>query len=139
MAWYSSLHFHIRSHIKSKHNPYFCFTSTGYTTSTSLSVDEKLGVVLKSNHEISISNQELKAQDEYLRKQLGTFLKQEPKINKEAIWFSQIEEEEASNPSSSSSKDEPKRMTKIELRFQAHSNDFRVEIPKFEGKLDPDE
>jgi len=30
--------------------------------STSLSVDEKPKVVLKSNHEISISNQELKAQ-----------------------------------------------------------------------------
>jgi len=44
--------------------------------STSLSIEEKLDAILKSNHEITSSNQELKVQNEYLCKQLGTFLKQ---------------------------------------------------------------
>jgi len=43
--------------------------------STSLSLEEKLDVVFKSNHGITSFNQQLKAQNEYLRKQLGTFLK----------------------------------------------------------------
>jgi len=36
----------------------------------------------------------------------------------------------------SSSEDEPLRMTRPEPRFQANTNDFKVEIPEFEGKLD---
>ena len=30
-------------------------------------------------------------------------------------------------------------MTRPESRFQANSSDFKVEIPEFEGKLDPEE
>ena len=39
----------------------------------------------------------------------------------------------------SSSEDEPLRMTTPDPRIQANTNDFKVEIPKFEGKLDPEE
>jgi len=39
----------------------------------------------------------------------------------------------------SSSKDEPLRMTRPDLRIQASKNDFKFEIPEFEGKLDPEE
>jgi len=39
----------------------------------------------------------------------------------------------------SSSEDEPIRMARGEPRFQANNNDFRVEVPEFEGKLDPEE
>jgi len=39
----------------------------------------------------------------------------------------------------SSSEEEPIRMTREELWFQANSNDFKVEVPEFEGKLDPEE
>ena len=48
-------------------------------------------------------------------------------------------EDTTSNPLSSSTEDEPLIRTKKEQRPQANSNDFRVKIPKFEGKLDPDE
>jgi len=51
--------------------------------STSLSLEEKLDAILKSNHEITSfnqesksSNQEWKAHNEYLCKQLGALLKQ---------------------------------------------------------------
>ena len=49
--------------------------------SASLSLEEKLDAALKENHEITSSNQELKAQNEYLQKQLGIFLKQKQKMN----------------------------------------------------------
>ena len=39
----------------------------------------------------------------------------------------------------SSSEDEPLRMTRPDPRIQANTNDFKVEIQKFEGKLDPEE
>jgi len=114
--------------------------------SASLSIEEKLDAVLKGNHDISVSiqelkssNKQLKAQNEYLRKELGTFLKLKQKINKEPTRFDAREEAEASNPMSSSSEDEPPGRTRMKPRFQANSNDFRVEIPEFEGKLDPDE
>ena len=58
----------------------------------------------------------------------------------EPTQFEHGEEEQAvSNPLSSSNEDEPERRIRMELIFQANSNDFRVEILEFEGKLDPDE
>jgi len=39
----------------------------------------------------------------------------------------------------SSSEDEPLRLGRPEPRFQANTNDFKVEILEFEGKLDPEE
>ena len=39
----------------------------------------------------------------------------------------------------SSSEDEPLRTTRPDPRIQANTNDFKVEIPKLEGKLDPEE
>ena len=39
----------------------------------------------------------------------------------------------------SSSDDEHLRMTRPNAQIQANTNDFKVEIPKFEGKLDPEE
>ena len=39
----------------------------------------------------------------------------------------------------SSSDDEPLRMARREPRFQGNTNDFKVEILEFEGKLDPEE
>jgi len=80
------------------------------------------------------------AQNEYLRKQLYDFMKQKQKMYAEPTRFENGEEEQAaSNPSSSSREDEPLKRMRNEPRFQANANDFRVEIPEFEGKLDPDE
>jgi len=39
----------------------------------------------------------------------------------------------------SSSEDEPLRMARPKPRFQDNTIDFKVEIPEFEGKLDPEE
>jgi len=47
------------------------------------------------------------------------------------------EDEAASNPLSSYSEEEPLRRVRREQRYATNSNDLRVEIPKFESKLDP--
>ena len=39
----------------------------------------------------------------------------------------------------SSSEDEQIRMTRLHPQIQANTNDFKVEIPEFEGQLDPKE
>jgi len=49
------------------------------------------------------------------------------------------QERVSSHDIDSSSEDEPLRMARPEPRFQANTNDFKVEIPEFEGKLDPEE
>lgn len=48
-------------------------------------------------------------------------------------------DEEASNLVSSSSEEEPLKRVKEARRALCNSNDFKVEIPEFEGKLDSDE
>jgi len=115
--------------------------------STSLSIEEKLDAVLKSNHEITSSNQELKssnqelkAQNEYLRKQLGTFLKQKQKLNEEPSYSApQGREQVFSHNLECLSDEEPLRRPRSDQRGQGNSNDFRVEIPEYKGKLDPKE
>jgi len=76
-----------------------------------------------------------------LIRQVGEFLKQKQKIHAEPTRFDHREEEEEaiSHRLSSSSENEPFRGTRRERRPQANSNDFRVEIPEFQSKLDPDE
>ena len=97
-------------------------------------------MLLKKIHEDSQHNQETQAQNEYLQKQLGSFLKQKQKMNEEPLQSEPRRQEEVSSGNlDSSSEDEPLRMARPEPRFQANTNDFKVEIPEFEGKLDPDE
>jgi len=83
-------------------------------------------------------NQETKAQNEFLRRQLGTVLKQKQKMNEETLQSEPRRQEQVfSHEVDSSSEDEPIRMARAEPRMQANANNFKVEIPKFEGKLDP--
>jgi len=53
--------------------------------STSMSVEERLEVLSKQMQEMSVSNQELKAQNEYWRKQLRNNMKQKQKLQEPSI------------------------------------------------------
>ena len=106
--------------------------------SASMSVEEKLDAVLRRNQEITSSNQELKAQNEYLRKQLGAYIKQKQKMNEEPSFNEpRVPEQVLNHTLESSSDEEAWRRPRNEQRAQSNSNDFRVEIPEYEGKLDP--
>ena len=108
--------------------------------SSSMSLEEKFEALMKSHQVVSSSNQELENQNECLRKQLGDVLKQKQQALASPTGSVHGEDaEEGSNQMSSSSEEEPQRTTRREQRQPAHSNDFRVEIPEFEGRLDLDE
>ena len=51
----------------------------------------------------------------------------------------ELSEEAESQQSEYEGEAEPKRTPQREWHAPTNSNDFRVEIPEFEGKLDPDE
>ena len=74
-------------HIPQTQTPNQIQTHLVFPLSASMSLEEKIEVVLKNNHTISISkqkvkdsNHKLKAQNEYLRRQLGDFTKQKQKV-----------------------------------------------------------
>ena len=67
-------------------------------------------------------------------------MKQNQEANEEPPKFdSKRQEQLFSHTLDSSTDDEPLRMTRPNPQIQANSNDFKVEIPKFEGKLHPEE
>ena len=80
----------------------------------------------------------MEKQNEYLRKQLVDDMKQKQKALESPSTFVH-DEDEASNLNSSSSVEEPQRRVRGVTRMPQNSNDFKVEIPEFERKLDPDE
>jgi len=86
--------------------------------------------------EDSQKKQETQAQNEYLRKQLGSVLKQKQKLNEDTFQSEPRRHDQVfSHEGDSSTKEEPTRMTRGEPQFQVNTNDFRVEVPEFEGKL----
>jgi len=68
-------------------------------------------------------------------------MKQKQKLQEdsERIGANYGSEEEASNALSFSEDDAPFERIRRRARPTFNSNDFKVEIPEFEGKLDPDE
>jgi len=83
---------------------------------------------------------EVTQQNEYLRKQLGNSLKQKQQILESPSGSVPDEvNEEAESQHSEFEDEEPRRTPRREWRPPTNSNDFRVKLPEFEGKLDPDE
>ena len=84
--------------------------------------------------------QETKAQKEYLQKQLGVFLKQKQQVSEEPFQSDPKRQKQVSSHTlDSSNKDEPLRMARPKPWIQANTNDFKVKILEYEGKLDPGE
>ena len=112
-----------------------------------MSVAERFEALMKQNEflaskirEDSRRNQEAQAQNEYLWKQLGSFLKQKQKLNEDTLQSQpRAREQVFSHDVDSSSEEEVPRMVRGEPWNQANNNDFRVEVPELEGKLDPEE
>ena len=74
-----------------------------------------------------------------MRCQTGEALKQTKTAMRSPLGSLREDEgEESSNSSGSSSDEDPHERSKGGRIPSTNSNDFRFEIPKFEGKLDPD-
>ena len=69
----------------------------------------------------------------------GAYLKQKQQGNEEPLQFDSKRQEQVFWTSDSSSEYEPLRMTRTDSRIRATLKDFKVEVPEFEGKLDPEE
>jgi len=112
-----------------------------------MTLEERFEALMKQNEflankirEDSQKQQEAQAQNEYLRKQLGSVLKKKQKLNEDTLQSEpRMREQVFSHEVESSSEEEPFNMARGEPRFQANNNDFRVKVPEFEGKLDPEE
>jgi len=71
---------------------------------------------------------------------LGSVLKQKQNLNEETLQSEPREHEQVhSHDVDTSSEEEVPRLARREQRFQANTNDFRVEVLEFKGKLDPEE
>ena len=100
---------------------------------------------MRNCEHIQTRNEELANQNEYLRRQLGDSLRQkrrELRSSSSSRPRGSVRGEEANEGSlsgrSQSEEDSPRQPRRE--RRQAHpSNDFKVDLPEFEGKLDPDD
>jgi len=81
------------------------------------------------------------SQNAYLRKQLDKSIKQKQRIFESPMGSNpnELSEKTESQHSEYEGETEPRRTPRREWRAPSNSNDFRVELPKFKGKLDPDE
>ena len=112
-----------------------------------MTLEERFDALMKQNEfltrkiqEDARRDQETQAQNKYLQKQLDAYSKQQQQASEESIHSrSQRQEQVFSHTLDSSSEDEPLRMTRQDSHVQASSNDFKVEVPEFEGKLDPED
>ena len=112
-----------------------------------MTLEERFDALMKQNEfltrkieEDARRDQETQAQNKYLQKQLDAYSKQQQQASEESIHSrSQRQEQVFSHTLDSSSEDEPLRMTRQDSQFQASSNYFKVEVPEFEGKLDPED
>ena len=116
-------------------------------SSTTMTLEERFDALIKQNEFLTRSiqedarkEQETQAQHKYLQKQLDAYSKQKQQAREEPPQSDSEEKEQVfSHTLDSSSEDEPLRMTRQDPQFQASSNDFKIEVQEFEGKLDPED
>jgi len=113
----------------------------------------KFKVIMKSYQTVSSSNQELKQQNDYMMNSNQELKQQNEYLRRQLSKDMNLKQRVLESPSESNHDDmseaksqqfefegetEPRRVLRREYHPTLNSNDFRVDIPEFEGKLDPD-
>ena len=103
---------------------------------SSMNLEEKFEALMRNFEEV-------RSQNEYLKKQLARSMSNQRRNlrstpSRESSESEQDHEDEDSNPFASSN-DEGRRRARRNQRSSHSSLDFKVEIPEFEGRLEPDE
>ena len=103
-----------------------------------MSLEERLEALMQSYQTVTSLNEEMRSRNEYLQKQLEQSMEQKRRAfdsPSSSTPEDPIEDEgdEVEQPSQT-----PRREWRIP-QSNSNSNDFRIELPEFEGKLDPDE
>jgi len=113
-----------------------------------MTLDDKFEALMKSYQTVASTNTELTQrmeemanQNVYLRKQLEKSMQQKQQVLESPVGSDpeDLSEEVESQHSEHEVEAELRRTPRREWRAPTNSNDFRVELPEFEGKLDPDE
>ena len=111
-----------------------------------MSVEEKIEALSKNFEYLQARYEEKEAQNDYLRKQLDTFMKEKRRNLRSSSSSRRLgsgrvrrEEEEVLSDGSSNGDDSPRFLGKEPRHPNPHFNEFKVDIPEFEGKLDPDD
>ena len=110
-----------------------------------MTLEERFKALMKNCEHLQAKNEEMTSQNTCLRRQLGESMRKRRKEIRSSPSStpskSVSEEGEGDKPHSdgSSSDGEPPRHPRRGRRPQPNFNQFRVEIPEFEGKLDSDE
>ena len=113
--------------------------------SSSMTLEERFETLMKSCEHLQSQNEEMAAQNDYLRKQLGESFKQKRRELRSSSSSRPPgsargeEEEEEPHSEGSSSEDVSPRSHGRGRRHSSNFNDFKVDILDFEGKLDPDD
>ena len=110
-----------------------------------MSVEEKIEALTKNVEYLRTRCDEKEAQNDYLRKQLDTFMKEKRRSMRSSsssrgigsIQTKKGGKEDLSDESSN--EDESPRFPRREPHQNNNFNDFKVDIPEFEGRLDPDD
>ena len=110
-----------------------------------MTLEEKIEALTKNFEYLQAQNEEKEAQNNYLRRQLDAFMKEKRRNLRSSSSSRQIgsararrEEDEPPSDGSSNGDDSP-RFPRRESRQAINFNEFKVDIPEFEGKLDPDD
>ena len=110
-----------------------------------MTLEEKFEALMRNFEAMRLQNEEIKGQNEYLRRQVGESMQQKRKdlrSSRSSSTSGSSQEEEALEASphiESPSDDEPFMRPKRHRRNQSNFGDIKVEVPEFEGRLDPDE
>jgi len=112
---------------------------------SSMTLEERLEAIMKNCEHLQARNEEKANQNEHLRRQLGHSLRQKRRERRSSSSSrppgSAQGEEEEEGPLSGGSQSEgdSPRHPRRERRHTSNSNNFKVNLPKFEGKLDPND
>ena len=110
-----------------------------------MSVEEKIEALTKNVQHLQARYDEKDAQNDYLRKQLDTFMKEKRRSMRSSSsskGFGSIQTKKGGKEAlsdESSNEDDSPRFPRREPRQTHNFNDFKVDIPEFEGRLDPDD
>jgi len=110
-----------------------------------MSLEERFEALMKNCEFLKTQNEEKEAQNQYLRKQLESSLKERRKAMRSSSSSRRSgsvrrgKEKEDEPYLGSSTEDESPRFPRRESRPPNNFNDFKVAIPEFEGRLDPDD
>jgi len=110
-----------------------------------MTLEEKIEALTKNFEYLQAQNEEKEAQNNYLRRQLDAFMKEKRRnlrssSSSRRLGSGRVRREEDEPPSDGSSNgDDSPRFPRREPRQAINFNEFKVDIPEFEGKLDPDD